>query len=189
MQLTREQVYGFARGAGFPPETARKMVAIAQRESSFRTDVVGEVNKAKETSYGLWQINWKDAGIRALLIRNGITQPEMLFDPATNARAAFLLWGGNDANLNVAWYTERVGLSYQQGEKYRANLAALPPVSYFEGVASPDPLPVISVGLPSVPPGSMVSRTPVADDPAPEIPLVAVAAMAIVGGLVIFFLS
>lgn len=135
--LSQQQVYAAARGAGFPPETARKMVAIAKRESSFNPQVVGTINKAKETSYGLWQINWKDAGIKALLQRNGITEPEQLFDPATNARAAFLLWGGNDANLNVAWYTERVGLQYQQGEKYREFLAALPPVDSFESVYTP----------------------------------------------------
>lgn len=132
MRLTLEQTYAVARNAGFPPETARKMVAIAQRESGLNPAVRGTINAAKETSYGLWQINWKDAGIRALLIRNGITEPEMLYDPATNARAAALLWGGNDSNLNIAWYTDRVGLSYQQGEKYRANLAALPPADSFE---------------------------------------------------------
>ncbi len=141
-RLNANQVYDLARNAGFPPETARKMVAIAQRESNFNAGVVGTVNAAKETSYGLWQINWKDPGIKALLQRNGITQPEMLFDPATNARAAALLWGGNDSNLNTAWYTDRVGLSYQQGEKYRENLSKLPPIADFEasyaGKESPD---------------------------------------------------
>jgi hypothetical protein len=141
-RLNANQVYDLARNAGFPPETARKMVAIAQRESGFQAGVVGTVNAAKETSYGLWQINWKDPGIKALMIRNGITQPEMLFDPATNARAAALLWDGRDSNLNTAWYIDRVGLSYQQGEKYRDNLSKLPPIADFEssytGKESPD---------------------------------------------------
>lgn len=143
------QVYEYARQAGFPPETARKMVAIAQRESSFRTDVVGTINKAKETSYGLWQINWKDSGIRALLIRNGIAVPEMLFDPAVNAKAAFLLWDGKDRNLDVAWYVDRVGLSYQQGEKYRAILATLPPASDWEQRRGGGAPPVIYAGGPA----------------------------------------
>lgn len=132
MRLTREQVYDLARSAGFDAVTARKMVAIAQRESGFNPNVVGTINKEKETSYGLWQINWKDAGIRRLLQSNGITDPEQLFTPSVNARAAALLWGGKESNLNLAWYTERVGLSYRQGEIYRENLAKLPPVENFE---------------------------------------------------------
>lgn len=142
-QLNSTQVYALARNAGFPPETARKMVAIAQRESSFRTDVVGTINAAKERSYGLWQINLKDQGIKALMQRNGITA-ENILQPEVNARAAFLLWAGNDRNLDTAWYTERVGLSYQQGEKYRENLARLPAVSTFESAYLGSPVSIPS---------------------------------------------
>jgi hypothetical protein len=102
------------------------MVAIAQRESSLNPGVTGTINAAKETSYGLWQINWKDDAIKALLRRNGITEPQMLFDPAVNARAAYLLWGGNDNNLNIAWYINRFGNQYGYAEKYNQYLAALP---------------------------------------------------------------
>lgn len=130
--LTPAQTYAAARAAGFPPETARQMVAIAQRESSLNTGVVGTINAAKETSYGLWQINWKDAGIRRLLEQNGITDPNQLFDPVTNARAAYLLWGGNDNNLNVAWYINRTGSQYGYAEKYQSNLAKLPAATDLE---------------------------------------------------------
>lgn len=126
MPLTPQQVYAYARSAGFPASTARKMVAIAQRESSLNPGVTGTINAAKETSYGLWQINWKDDAIKALLRRNGITEPTMLFDPAVNAKAAYLLWGGNDNNLNIAWYINRYGNQYGYAEKYTANLNALP---------------------------------------------------------------
>lgn len=132
--ITPIQAYAAARSAGFPPTTARQMVAIAQRESSLNPGVVGTINAAKETSYGLWQINWKDAGIRALLQRNGITDPAQLYDPATNARAAALLWGGNDANLNTAWYINRAGNQYGYAEKYQQNLATLPSVEDLEAV-------------------------------------------------------
>lgn len=134
--LTAAETYAAARTAGFPPTTARQMVAIAQRESSLNPGVVGTINAAKETSYGLWQINWKDAGIRALLNRNGITDPAQLYDPVTNARAAFLLWGGNDANLNTAWYINKMGNQYGYGEKYQANLSKLPAVDQFEALFS-----------------------------------------------------
>lgn len=132
--ITPIQAYAAARAAGFPPATARQMVAIAQRESSLNPGVVGTINAAKETSYGLWQINWKDAGIRALLQRNGITDPAQLYDPATNARAAALLWGGNDNNLNTAWYINRTGNQYGYAEKYQQNLANLPAVEDLEAV-------------------------------------------------------
>jgi uncharacterized membrane protein YgcG len=130
--LTAAQVYAAARNAGFPPDTARQMVAIAKRESSFNPGVLGTINAAKETSYGLWQINWKDAGIRTLLQRNGITDPAQLYDPTTNARAAYLLWGGNDRNLDTSWYINRTGSQYGYAEKYQTNLNALPPASDLE---------------------------------------------------------
>ena len=133
--LSVPTVYSLARGAGFPPETARKMVAIAQRESSLNPGVYGNINKAAETSYGLWQINYKDPGIRRLLNANGITAAEQLYDPATNAKAAFLLWGGSDRNLDLAWYINRTGNQYLYAEKYQANLAALPDVSTLEVLA------------------------------------------------------
>lgn len=132
--LTAAQVYAAARAAGFPAETARQMTAIARRESSFNPGVVGTINAAKETSYGLWQINWKDAGIRRLLEQNGITDPAQLYDPVTNARAAYLLWGGNDSNLNTAWYINRTGSPYGYAEKYQQYLAQLPGVEDLEAV-------------------------------------------------------
>ncbi len=51
----------------------------------------------------------------------GLSDPTQLYDPATNAAAAFLLWGGNPANLQTAWYINTPG-TYQQG--YLANLPA-----------------------------------------------------------------
>ena len=144
MTLSKQAVYNFARSAGFPPDVARQMVAIAQRESSLNPRVVGTLNAEKETSYGLWQINTKDAGIRALLIRNGITPGEALFDPAVNARAAYLLWGGSARNLEVSWYINRFGNKYGYAEKYNAFLAALPSVDEMESAYSG--LPVVSDG-------------------------------------------
>lgn len=131
--LTPTQTYAYARAAGFPSDTARKMVAIAQRESSLNTGVVGTINKEKEVSYGLWQINLKDAGIARLMAAQGITAAN-ISDPAVNARAAYLLWGGNDNNLNTAWYINRLGDRYQYGEKYAANLANLPSTAVLEAV-------------------------------------------------------
>lgn len=147
--LTVPQVYSLARNAGFPPDVARQMVAIAQRESSLNPGVYGDINKAAESSYGLWQINWKDQGIQRLLKANGITAAEQLYDPATNARAAFLLWGGSSRNLELAWYINRTGSQYGYAEKYRANLSRLPSVEALEGGYGG----VIYAGGPSASPG------------------------------------
>ena len=133
--MTPTEVYNLARGAGFPPDTARKMVAIAQRESSLNPGVIGTINAAKETSYGLWQINLKDAGIARLMAANGITADNIRI-PAVNAQAAYLLWGGRDANLDTSWYINRYGNQYGYAEKYQQNLSRLPAAGELEAVYS-----------------------------------------------------
>lgn len=111
--LTPDQIYSTALGAGFPPSVATQMTAIALRESSGNP---GATNlSSTEQSYGLWQINVQ--GNPGLMSALGITDPSQLLDPATNARAAAYLYGGNPNNLNVAWYIDRPG--YQQAyEQY-----------------------------------------------------------------------
>jgi hypothetical protein len=116
--LTPEQVYTFARGAGFPPDEARDMVAIADRESSFcPTAYYGGTPAAPETSYGLVQVN--TTGNPGLLAQLGLSDPTALYDPATNLAAAYALWAGNDANLNTAWYINKGGTYTAQ---YQADL-------------------------------------------------------------------
>jgi len=117
--LTPDQIYSYAEGAGFPSDVATEMTAIALRESGgCPTAYYGGSPAGAEPSYGLWQINVK--ANPSLLTMLGITA-DQLYDPATNAAAAFLLWGGNSANLQTAWYINTPG-TYQQG--YLANLPA-----------------------------------------------------------------
>jgi cell wall-associated NlpC family hydrolase len=78
-----EQIYGFALSAGFTPDAAATMTAIALAESSGNT---GARNSSGEDSRGLWQIN-------------AAAHPELarrydLYDPVHNARAAFEVSGG-----------------------------------------------------------------------------------------------
>lgn len=100
--LTAEQVYVYARQAGFPPSTAVKMTAIAEKESRGITDLYN--GKDPDDSYGLWQINMIDKPGYMLgqqrLAQFGLTSKQQLLDPATNARAAYLIWAGNDSNLS-----------------------------------------------------------------------------------------
>lgn len=138
--LSVEQTYAYARQAGFDEALARQMVAIAQRESTLNPDLVGTLAN-NERSYGLWQINWNNSGVRQRLQSAGITSPDQLLDPATNARAAFALYNNNPSNLNVAWYIDRnswvtlsdgrrIYIPYK--DRFLENLSKLPPSAELE---------------------------------------------------------
>lgn len=112
-KLSPEQIYGYARAAGFPPSTATQMTAIALRESRGYTGAYySGATGTEESSHGLWQINIQDPGVRRALQNAGV-DANNLSDPLENARAAYALWGGNDANLDVAWYINRP--KYREG--------------------------------------------------------------------------
>lgn len=120
--MTPEQVYSVARQAGFPPDTAVKMVAIAMRESSLQPMAFNGNAATGDKSYGLWQINMLGAmGAERRRIL-GLSTDEQLFDPLANARAAYWLWGGNDGNLARHWYINRTGPPYYYAEKYQGFL-------------------------------------------------------------------
>src|SRR5436309_1930739 len=101
MNLTPEQIYSVARQAGFPPATATQMTAIAIKESGGNTTAFN--GTGPDQSYGLWQINMIGNLGPARLQQFGIASNDALFDPLTNAQAAYKIWAGNDANLNTAW--------------------------------------------------------------------------------------
>jgi hypothetical protein len=110
--LTPAQIYQTALGAGFPPSVAVQMTAISLRETGGTGNpnaYYGGTAANPEASYGLWQINYNDPNVRSLLNSIGITDPSQLYDPATNAAAAYALYGGNPNNLNVAWYINKGG--------------------------------------------------------------------------------
>lgn len=77
-RYSAEQIYGFARRAGFTPDEAATMTAISLAESGGNSRAH---NPHGEDSRGLWQIN-------------GRAHPDLvakynLFDPQDNARAAY----------------------------------------------------------------------------------------------------
>jgi cell wall-associated NlpC family hydrolase len=85
--MSPEQIYAVALQGGFSPEDAVTFTAIALAESSGNPDA----NAAgSEDSRGLWQIN-VSPGVRPNKWGN-------LYDPLTNARAAFEVSGGG-ANI------------------------------------------------------------------------------------------
>lgn len=88
VRLTGPQIKQFALAAGFPPDVARIMAAIALGESSGNTRAHNPNAKTGDNSYGLWQINMLGNMGPARRASFGIKSNEELFDPMTNARAA-----------------------------------------------------------------------------------------------------
>jgi cell wall-associated NlpC family hydrolase len=79
--LAAREIYRFARMAGFTPDQAVTMTAVAMAESGGNTNAHNPIG---EDSRGLWQIN-------------AASHPEMrgtnLYDPLANARAAYQVSG------------------------------------------------------------------------------------------------
>lgn len=119
MILTPPQILAVAMQAGFPRTVAVSMVAIALRESGGDAEAFNGDSATGDLSYGLWQINLLGTPLaRFQQLGLAAPTPAALFDPLTNAKAAFILWAGNNANLRVAWYIDKAG--YQ--ERYEAHL-------------------------------------------------------------------
>jgi cell wall-associated NlpC family hydrolase len=95
-RYTAEQIYAFAREAGFSPDRAATMTAIALAESGGNSSAH---NPRGEDSRGLWQIN---ARAHPKLGQNN------LYDPVENAKAAFAVsHGGGDVS---PWTTTHGGM-------------------------------------------------------------------------------
>lgn len=101
--MTVPEIYALLLRVGFPPETAVKMAAVAIKESNGNPRAFN--GRGPDESYGLWQINLKGR-LRGRLAEWGLSAPEDLYDPETNARAAYRLWAGNDSNIARHWGTQ-----------------------------------------------------------------------------------
>lgn len=105
--MSPEQIYAVALQAGFPSTTAVKMVAIALRESGGNPNAFNGDSSTGDRSYGLWQINMYGNLAAERMRMLGLQSEQQLFEPAVNARAAYKIWNGNDANLARHWYIDR----------------------------------------------------------------------------------
>jgi hypothetical protein len=98
--LSRDQIAALAQHAGFTGDNVNIAVAVALAESG------GNPNSHNSTppddSYGLWQINMLGSLGPARRKQFGISSNSQLFDPATNAKAAHMIWQGSGWN---AWTT------------------------------------------------------------------------------------
>ena len=99
--LSMADLVDLAEKAGFQGNNIPVAAAIAKAESGGdpTTDTVKsgtDPQMKNEYSIGLWQINWKAHKGGAALTQLGVTDPEQLRDPWTNAQAAYLLSGGSN---------------------------------------------------------------------------------------------
>lgn len=111
--MTDIELFECFRHNGFPVLQAVIMGAVALRESGGIPTAYNGDTQTGDDSYGLCQINWKVPQIRNLLAPHGITDKNQLFNPETNAKAAYILWDGKDRNLDVAWYIDHQGSTYK----------------------------------------------------------------------------
>jgi cell wall-associated NlpC family hydrolase len=97
-RYSAEQIYGFARRAGFSPDESATMTAIALAESGGNSKAH---NPRGEDSRGLWQINGR--------AHPSFLTKYNLYDPLDNAKAAFeISHKGRDVS---PWTTTHGGLS------------------------------------------------------------------------------
>lgn len=89
-RLNYQQVAKLAYDAGWRGKDAQTAVAIARAESQF--DTMATNFKNRDHSFGLWQINMKDELGPPRRQQFGISSNEALFDPMTNARAAYSIY-------------------------------------------------------------------------------------------------
>lgn len=112
--MNANEIYQAALGAGFSPDQAVTMTAIALAESSGNPNAHNPNRATGDNSYGLWQINMIDTLGPARRKQFGIGSDDALFDPMTNAKAAYTVSGGG-GNFSP-WTTFTSG-------KYKAHLA------------------------------------------------------------------
>ena len=99
-QFSVGQLKELALSVGFNEKNASIAAAVAMGESggdsSNDTIKSGLYAKNGETSYGLWQINMTGALGPERIKQFGLSSYKDLYDPVTNARAAFKLSGGSN---------------------------------------------------------------------------------------------
>jgi hypothetical protein len=108
--LTPEEIFDFARGAGFDPLEAKTATAIALAESNGVPDAWVNTNYGR--THGLWQIRHR--GTIEWLKKKGVIATETdLFDPATNAKAAYYM-----AHHENEWATRVEKADWSDWETY-----------------------------------------------------------------------
>ncbi len=106
--LSADQIRQYASGAGFAGDDLNIAVAVALAESGGNPRAYNGVGR--DNSYGLWQINMIGSLGPARRKQFGLSSNDQLYDPATNARAAYAIKKGSGWS---AWTTYTSG-KYKQ---------------------------------------------------------------------------
>lgn len=96
MQYSENQIIQLLRQVGFPESAIPTMVKIAQLESTNDTQAFNPDSTTKDLSYGLFQINMYGNMGPERRKWFGIKSNEELYDPVTNAKAAYKLWSSKE---------------------------------------------------------------------------------------------
>jgi hypothetical protein len=123
MRLSPQQIAGYARAAGFPPDQIATATAVALAESAGETTATNR-NSNGSTDYGLWQINT----IHGQLLNQGDK-----FNPLDNAKMALTVYA-RAGNKWTPWTVYKSGA--YRGQMSTATLAAGNPVDPAELGAS-----------------------------------------------------
>lgn len=91
--MPTEIIAQYAQSVGFGGDSLIIAVAIALAES-IGGHPMAHNTTGRDNSYGLWQINMYGSLGPSRLKSLGLRSYEDLFDPATNARAAYIISGG-----------------------------------------------------------------------------------------------
>lgn len=112
--LAFKNLVSLAQSAGFSASQATTMAAIAMAESGGHSGDLNNNPKTGDLSYGLWQINMIGKMGPGRRKEFGISSNDALFDPRTNAHAAFDVF--RDQGFG-AWSTYKSGayLKYLNG--------------------------------------------------------------------------
>jgi len=147
--ITQQEAYSLALQAGFNPAEAKIMAAISVAESGLNTNAHNTNSATGDNSYGLWQINMIGALGPERQKLFGIRSNNELFDPLTNAKAAYAIYKQQGFN---AW-------SVYKNNSYSKYLNNIPGVNStgdaIEGVnpyLAPSQDAVMNYGNPAMPP-------------------------------------
>lgn len=132
--LSDAQIAGAAKAAGFSGSALAKAVAIALAESGGNPRAHNAV--PPDNSYGLWQINMLGSMGPSRRRQFGLKSNSDLYDPTTNAKAAYAISGSGKNFKPWTTYTSGAYLRFMS----RANKAA----------GNPDSPGVVQAGLSDV---------------------------------------
>lgn len=94
IRLSDTQLRDVLTQAGFPKSQHTKIIAIVRAESGGRPFAFNGNAKTNDKSYGIFQINMRGALSKSRLASLGLNSEKDLYDPLTNAKAAFAISSG-----------------------------------------------------------------------------------------------